>query len=477
MPSRSKDLFAIVDIETTGGFASGSGITEIAIIVHDGRQIIETWESLVNPQQNIPYFITQLTGISQEMVAEAPLFSEVAAQVFSKLDGKVFVAHNVNFDYSFVKHQLAASGYQLDVPKLCTVRFARKVVPGYPKYSLGNICQYLAIPHQDRHRAMGDAHATALLFALLLARDEKDHLSTMLKGRNKEQYLPANLPATEVERLPQMPGVYYFKDALGKVIYVGKAVNLLKRVKSHFANNKSGAQKQDFLREIHHLSFTQTATDLMAQILESVEIRKLWPKYNRSQRGFHPKFGVYAYEDQKGYLRLAVEAHKPHMKAIHSCNALHEATAWLRQLATEFGLCTRLCHLAAGANCERGLFAEGCSGQCCEDAELYNQRVREALQWTRKALPTLALIDIGRTELEQSCILIEEGVYQGMGYFSKEQQMNSVEDCRGCIEPFPDNDFIRSLIYRYAGDFPEKCLKWEVAGGVNAAQPVGVAGF
>lgn len=461
MRSRSKELFAIVDIETTGGFASGSGITEIAIVVHDGKAILETWESLVNPQQDIPYFIKQLTGISQEMVADAPLFSGVAQEIHSLLKGKIFVAHNVNFDYSFVKHQLAQNGYELDVPKLCTVRLARKVVPGFPKYSLGNICQYLAIPHQDRHRAMGDAHATALLFALLLEKDDVGHLDTMLKGRNKEQYLPANLPATEVECLPDTPGVYYFKDALGKVIYVGKAVNILKRVKSHFANNKSGRQKQDFLREIHHISCKQTATDLMAQILESTEIRKLWPKYNRSQRGFHPKFGIYTYDDQKGYKRLAIEAHKPHTKAIHSFNAIHEATAWLRQLGTEFELCPRLCHLAPGADCVRGIFAEGCSGQCCEEAELYNQKVNEALNWTRKALPTMALIDAGRTEAEQSCILIEAGVFQGMGYFPKGQEIACVLDCRDCIEPYPDNDFIRSLVYRYASDFPEKCLKWE----------------
>ena len=132
-------LFAIVDIETTGSYAAGSGITEIAIAIHDGKEVLSTYETLINPNRPIPYFIQNLTGITPDMVENAPSFEEVAGQINELLTGKIFVAHNVNFDYSFVKHNLERCGYQIDARKLCTVRMARKIIPGYPSYSLGRI--------------------------------------------------------------------------------------------------------------------------------------------------------------------------------------------------------------------------------------------------------------------------------------------------------------------------------------------------
>ena len=456
-------LYAIVDIETTGSYAAGAGITEIAILIHDGQEVLHTWQSLVNPQRPIPRFIQQLTGITDDMVAGAPAFPEVAAHVHSLLQDKVFVAHNVNFDYSFIKHHLGYCGLQIDSRKLCTVRLARKITPGLRKYSLGTLCHQLGIPHHDHHRAFGDAQATALLFAHLMSNDTGGHIREMLKGRNKEQYLPPNVPVEQVDSLPQAPGVYYFYNAAGKVIYIGKAINLLKRVKSHFANNKSNRQKQDFLREIHRISYHPTATDLMAHILESVEIRRLWPIHNRSQRGYHPKFALYAYEDQQGYLRLALDTHKQHMKALYTFNTIFEGHAWLRKLIDEFGLCPRLCNLANGADCASGNYPDGCSGQCCAPggAAAYNAQVQEAIGWIARSLPTLALIDTGRDSGEQSCILIEAGIFKGMGYLSAHIDVYDLSTFQACIEAMPDNDYIRNLVFRHAAEYPRKCIYWE----------------
>lgn len=354
-------LYAIVDIETTGSYAAGSGITEIAIITHDGRQVLHTWQTLINPQRAIPRFIQQMTGITPELVEGAPAFDEVAATIYELLQDKIFVAHNVNFDYSFIKHHLQRCGYEIGARKLCTVRLARKVTPGLTSYSLGRLCHALDIEHNDHHRAFGDAHATALLLAHLIARDEAGALDAMLKGRNGEQYLPPHLGIEQVSSLPECPGVYYFWNKEGKVIYVGKAINLHKRVKSHFANNKPGRQKQDFLRDIHRISYQIVATDLMAHVLESVEIRRLWPIHNRSQRGFHPKFGIYLYEDRQGFKRLALDANRANSKPIHTFNSEFEGHTWLRRLITEFELCARLCNLAKGADCAAGIYAEGCT--------------------------------------------------------------------------------------------------------------------
>lgn len=161
-------MYSIVDIETTGSHAYGNSITEIAIIVHDGINVVQEFHTLVNPGRPIPYFITSLTGISNAMVASAPSFSEIAEKVYSILSQTIFVAHNVGFDYSFVKNELNINGIKWDAEKLCTVRMGRKFLPGYESYSLGKLCQSLGIDIEARHRAYGDAKATVEVFEKIL---------------------------------------------------------------------------------------------------------------------------------------------------------------------------------------------------------------------------------------------------------------------------------------------------------------------
>ncbi|HEX8678091.1 MAG TPA: exonuclease domain-containing protein, partial [Segetibacter sp.] len=183
-------MFAIVDIETTGGYASGNSISEIAIAIHDGERMVDYFETLINPEVPIPRYIQALTGITNAMVTQAPLFEEVAPKIFGLLHDKVFVAHNVNFDYSFIKHQLAQFGYELDCKKLCTVRLGRKVLPGHQSYSLGSLCRCLGIEIAQRHRAGGDTLATVKLFECILKNDHQEEIKAMLKGKSKEQFLP-----------------------------------------------------------------------------------------------------------------------------------------------------------------------------------------------------------------------------------------------------------------------------------------------
>lgn len=451
-------LYAIVDIETTGSHASAAGITDIAIVIHDGVQVLDTYNTLVNPGYSIPRFIQGLTGITDKMVAHAPAFEEIAGTVADLLRGKIFVAHNVNFDYSFVKHCLDAAGHRFEARKLCTIRYARKVVPGLRRYGLASICPELGIEHNDRHRALGDAEATARLFAHLIANDRDGELQKLLKGRNREQYLPPHVPVEELDVLPASPGVYYFYNAAGKPVYVGKALNLKKRVRSHFSNNKTSRQKADFLREIHRISYTPVATDLMAHILESVEIRRLWPSHNRSQRGYHPRFGLFSYEDRNGYLRLAVEKHRMVTPVLYSFNTLNEGYRRLRALTEDFSLCPRLCGLAPQSDCTGGLPAEGCDGFCAEAPAFYNARVQEAMKTLQEQLPSFALFDAGRETGERSCILVQKGNLCAMGYMPETVEAESCEQLRGILDPLSDNDYIRSLVYRHATEFPEKVV-------------------
>lgn len=434
--------FAIVDIETTGGYAGANGITEIAIILFDGNITEGQYHTLINPEVPIPRYISALTGITNNMVNGAPTFGEVAANIYNLLQGKIFVAHNVNFDYSFLKHHLQLHGFELNTKKLCTVRLSRKVFPGYVKYSLGSICRELNIAIVDRHRASGDAAATTELFGKILRADREGHVKAMLKGKSKEQYLPPNLSAEQVEQLPYSPGVYYFHNQKGKIIYVGKARNLQQRVKSHFSNNDKTRRKQDFLRTICRVSHQVCGSEIMALILESTEIKRLWPEHNRSQKRFEHTYGLYSFEDQNGYLRLGIEKKKKHLQPLYTFSVLQQGYTLLRKLVKEFMLNEGLC------------FVDKHSCAVQEDPTAYNQRVTHAITTLRQQLPTFALIGTGTCEKQQGCLLVEQGRFYGMGYLPESYMISDINKLKSSLTQYPDNEYIRGLVYQYAEKFP-----------------------
>jgi DNA polymerase III subunit epsilon len=433
-------MYAIVDIETTGGYASANDITEIAIVLHDGNQVTEVFETLLKPSVSIPYFIQTLTGINHNMVEDAPTFSQMAPVIFEKLKGRIFVAHNVNFDYSFIKHHLSLHGLELVCQKICTVRLMRKVFPDLPSYSLGNLCRQFSITINNRHRAGGDATATAKLFDHILANNGHDHIIQFLKRTSREQSLPPNLPKEQIEQLPYTPGVYYFHDQKGRIIYVGKARNIRYRVCSHFSHNGSGRQRQEFLRNIYSISFQNTGTELMAFILENIEIRKYWPRYNSSQKTFVPSFGLYMYEDQNGYHRLVIEKSRSNLKPFYTFNTINEGVRLLNQLNTRYSLTV--------------------SDQ--DNIHSYNHRVYEAVDHLEKMLPTFAVMD-DRSDASdgRSCILIEKGRFYGMGYLPSDAAVHSYDELKNYLQAYPENDYIRGLIYQYVQKRPEKKLVFQ----------------
>ncbi|HEY1024056.1 MAG TPA: exonuclease domain-containing protein [Sphingobacteriaceae bacterium] len=451
-------MYAIVDIETTGGHASANGLTEIAIVIHDGNTIVSRYETLINPKVTIPIYIKALTGITDEMVNSAPVFDEVAPQIYELLNDKIFVAHNVNFDYSFLKYHLAAAGYELKTKKLCTVRLGRKILPEMPSYSLGKLCRSLEIPIINRHRAGGDADATAMLFDMLLKKDAEGHILQSLNARSKEQSLPANLPKEKIDQLPSGPGVYYFLNKHQKVVYVGKAKNLKRRVNSHFSNNNPGKQKQQFLRNIYDVTFKVCDTELMALILEAVEIKRLWPYYNRSQKRFEQAYGLFSFEDQRGYLRLAIDKKRKFSYPIYTFNYLPDGYNVLRKLIAQYSLCPKLCHLHKAVDqCSDPACRGACKGS--EGVISYNQRVQEAIGALKAIMPTYAIVEKGQCEGTSSCILMVEGQFYGMGSIPRECH-NTIDDCKPHLTQYPGNDYIRNLIYNYALRHPDKRVEW-----------------
>lgn len=441
--------YAIVDIETTGGHAAANGITEISVFVHDGERVIKHFETLINPQQRIPAFITSLTGIDNAMVAEAPMFDEIADVLFEILNENIFVAHNVNFDYSFVKHQFKQSGYELTAKKLCTVRLGRKVFPGLPSYSLGNLCRSLKINIENRHRAGGDAKATVKLFEYMLANGAMTYIDLMLKRSSAEHWLPLNLDKQVIEQLPSKPGVYYFHNSKDKVIYVGKAINLKKRVSSHFTHNDPDLKRQNFIRNIYKVSYKQCATELEAIVFESTEIKRLWPRYNKSQKQPLIKYALYSFEDNRGYLRLAIDKKKKHLPHIYNFNLLNEGLVLLKKMVEEFELDARLCFI------DKTPFIKN-ENETLEPPGLYNLKIKRALDTLSENLPTFALIDEGIVEDEKLCLLVERGSFWGMGYLPKSFTISSSGELKNMLNPYTDNDYIRNNIYSFAEANPHK---------------------
>lgn len=451
-------LFAIVDIETTGSHANANGITEIAIYIHDGEKVVDEYQTLINPKQDIPVFIQSLTGISNEAVKHAPTFEEVAADIFSFLDQKIFVAHNVNFDYSFVNHHLKKEGFTLNSKKLCTVRLARKILPGFPSYSLGKLCRSLNIKIENRHRAAGDALATTTLFKMMLDADEHQYIEEALKAKAKEEALPPYISRLALEGIPRQPGVYYFKDKKDKIIYVGKAKNLYKRILSHFSNNDTHKNKQDFLREIRKISHQVCGTELQALILENIEIKRLWPEKNRAAKHPEKRFALYQYEDQNGYKRLAIGKKNKYISPVILFSSIAEAQRLMRIWCEQYELCNTFCDLQKSSIGCVGLENEVCKGACIQNEapQTYNLRVQRLIEEVIQGLPSYLIVDDGRNRFEKSCILVEKGVFCGMGFVTQDKIPTSLANAKSVLTPYPSYLFIEKLISDFASTHPNK---------------------
>ncbi|WAC40185.1 exonuclease domain-containing protein [Pedobacter sp. SL55] len=441
--------YAIVDIETTGGSVSGSRITEVAILLHDGNKVVSRWSSLINPEMEIPLHITALTGIDDEMVAKAPIFAEVAEKIYSLLKDKIFVAHNVNFDYSFLRAQLAACGQPWDATKLCTVRLSRKLLPGLNSYSLGKLCSQVGINLKDRHRAMGDALATAELFSILIEKDTEGLIAGMVRKVSPEQRLPSNVPTTDFAALPECPGVYYFHDQKGKVIYVGKAINLKKRVASHFTGNNTTLRRQNFLNDIYHISFERCGSELMALLLECTEIQKHWPIHNRALKRFEAKFGLYHYVAVSGYSYLAVGKLPKQQHCLKAFDNEAEAVSFLADKSRYFEIDNRFCRYGNASVFYTDL--------PLPNIEQHNLNVEKFLSELDESVQQFALMLDGRDQNEKGIVWVENGKVYGMGYLD-ESMGQDMEQIKESLTRCKSNYYMLKLVIGFADRYPHRVL-------------------
>lgn len=314
--------YFVVDVETTGHDAVTHRMTEIACVVVNESQIINQYSSLINPHQFIPPFISKMTGISNEMVFLAPEARDVIQKTNTIIPNgtNIFVAHNVKFDYSFVYETFKREGFEFPyMPQLCTYKLAKKLLNKDLKKNVGSLAKYFGIPIISRHRALDDAKATAKILIKLIEIAEINHnvssFQELLVFQNKTSNLIKVYPQSyqkiedKIKKLPDSPGVYFYLDKSGEIIYVGKAKSLRKRVASYYNNGNNNTKKvKELLKYIYDIRWEETPTELQALLLESKEIKKNKPKYNRMDKEYkyYPLLKIHTNEEfprlQKSYV-------------------------------------------------------------------------------------------------------------------------------------------------------------------------------
>ncbi len=454
---KTNHLYCIVDIETTGNGIKGNRITEIAIFKYDGYEIVDEYSSLVNPECEIPYFITGLTGIDNHMVRNAPTIDEIADTILDFTKDSIFVAHSVNFDYNVIKEELKNINREFVRKKLCTVRLSRKLIPGYHSYSLGKLCSALEIPLTGRHRARGDAHATTLLFQRLLRTEgSAEVFKKFLNARSQEATLPPTLSKEVYEKLPNKPGVYYFKNSVGKIIYVGKAINIKKRVLSHFYDKTS--KEIAMCQETSDIDFELSGSDLLALLMESDAIKQHYPEFNRAQKRNIQRYAIFLYQDRKGILHLAYNKLKLVPEPLTILYRLSDCRTYLEELCNIFGLCPKYCHLQEGVEYCSHYSIKACDGICRgnESVDEYNIKVKQAVAHMKTRDENFVFKEKGRKISEQAFVYIENGKYAGYGFIEKESTIDSFVDLEAFLVRQKNTLETQRIVQSYLLKNPEK---------------------
>ena len=444
-------MYAIIDIETTGVSYKSGKVTEIAILIHDGKKVVEEFTTLINPEQRIPYRIQQLTGINDRMVENAPKFFEVAKKIVEMTEDRVFVAHSVSFDYNFIRQEFKSLGYEFNCEKLCTVKLSRKLIPGRRSYSLGKLCDELGIGNPHRHRAYGDASATVKLFEMLLSIDPNP-TEISLQGLN------SSLKPESIKKLPEEAGVYFFLDDNHNIIYIGKSLNIKSRVMSHLSNNTT-KRALEMKNKVAEIDYEITGSELIALLLESHEIAKHLPVYNRAQRRTMFNHGLFYQVDEDGYICFRIgrldkdESETP----LTTFNSQMAAKNFLFAVAEEFQLCQKLCSLYTAKNSCFQYKIKECLGACIgeESPADYNARARKLVEKYLYKNENFLVIDKGRTDDEWSVVHIENCRYMGFGFTEKDiDGFDELSMFMDCVKPYIENKHVHSIIRSYIAKHP-----------------------
>lgn len=442
---KENTIYAILDIETTGGQFNEEGITEIAIYKFDGREVVDQFISLVNPEIPIQPFVVKLTGINNAMLRSAPKFFEVAKRIIEITSDCIIVAHNASFDYRILRTEFKRLGYDFQAKTLCTVELSKKLIPEQPSYSLGKLVRALGIPMADRHRASGDAMATTKLFKMLLEKDvEKQILNDFIKHEIQKGIAPKLLDI--IEKLPSKTGVYYIHNEKGNLIYIGKSRNIKKRINQHFTGTSTKSKK--IQREVFTVTYEETGSELIALLKESEAIKINKPIFNRAQRKSIFEWALYTEKDNNGYLNLRLQKADGRKKEITSFTTLQEGKNALFRITEKYQLCQKLTGLyQTNSECFQYKIKE-CDGACIGKitSKEYNIRVANFIADNSFENQNMILIDRGRTLNERAAILIENGIYRGYTFYELNYQITNIDVLKTILIPMQHNRDAKTII-------------------------------
>jgi DNA polymerase-3 subunit epsilon len=441
--------FAILDIETSGGTPKESKIIEIAIIIHDGEKVIDTYESLVNPEKSIDWYVQKLTGIKDKDVENAPKFYEIAKDVFKFLENRVFVAHNIGFDYPIVRNEYKQLGFDLRLPHLCTIKSSRVLIPDLESYGLKNLSKHLEIDLDNHHRAMDDTKATALIFEHIYNLDDNNLENFIRQDVNPKQLHP-KLNLDKFDDIPNKTGIYKLYNSKKELIYIGKSIHIKKRIEQHLKNVQTD-KAIEMQSKIADIKYELTGSELIALLLESSLIKEKQPIYNRAQKTINFNYGLYSYEDQNGYKNLLVKKNTGTEQPLHTFKTLKEGKEKLDKWKNEFNLCLKLCNLNISNSECFDYSIKKCEGACkgIENNVLYNIKVDALLNKLNFNFKDLIILDKGKNKNEYSFVFIQNGDFVGYGnvmkfLFHKDKQsfrkhlkkQNSNRDSKAIINSF-----------------------------------------
>ena len=386
---------AIVDIETTGGNAMYGRIIDIAVIRIERGIIVKKFQTLVNPDRYIPDSINLLTGITNEDIANAPMFHSIARELYKLLDGAVFVAHNARFDYGFIKNEFRRLGKEFSAKCLCTVKLSRCLFPEHRNHDLSSVMERHDLACQERHRAMGDAMVVYDFLNLVSNEVTGQQLEKAVSAILKTSSVPPNLDKEAIDALPETPGVYLFYGKANEPLYVGKSICIRDRVMSHFSGDNRSAKEMEIAQQVSRIEVRQTTGELGALLLESQLIKELRPMYNVAARRQHDLVLARRVMTKEGY--ASIELDKTHEIEIDLESPImaifknvKQAKEYLATITREFRLCQKLVGLQQTKSHCFAFHLHQCDGACVgeELAEYYNARVEEAFAGRRiKAWP------------------------------------------------------------------------------------------
>ncbi len=382
------------------------------------------------------------------MLKNAPKFYEIAKRVVEITEDTIIVAHNAQFDFRILQTEFRRLGFPFDRKTLCTVELSKKLIPDLPSYSLGKLVRSLGIPVTDRHRASGDALATVKLFKLLLNKDsEKTIIQEALNKKPKKQLEPKLVDI--VSDLPSSTGVYYIRNVNNTIIYIGKSKNIRKRVNQHFTGTSPKAKKIQM--QVTSVTHEATGSELVALLKESEEIKRNKPILNRALRRSSFTHALYSFIDNEGYMNLKLDKADGRKKSITTFTNRQSGKDFLFNTVDKFNLCQKLAGIyKTKASCFN-YDVKKCNGACIskETPESYNKRVSELIDKYSYRNQNMVIVDRGREIDERSAILIKDGVFQGLGFYNLNYQINNIEILESIITPMENNRDNQHIIQSY----------------------------